>query len=370
MCVIIVKKQGLKVPTDVLKSSAKINPHGLGIVWLDDYKVSYHKSAEYNVLDTDRPYIAHFRYATVGAIGRANTHPFVCGSNANELLMMNGTIKGLGNQKESDSKVLANSLGKVSRHLWKKELERYDCRFVTLNTRNKSYQMYNRQDWHFKDGIWYSKDNVLETNYVAVYGTLKKYYSNYWNYLTASSFLGSGQTQDKYPLIVKGLPYLINKKGTGHNVSVDVFRVTDNVLKDLDSLEGHPIWYKREQIYINVKNRKVLCWIYFNLRETDTGQVHYKTYTQAAKSWYKTSPYKWQVPTTKINQTLFDTKPQLYFDGFKDVPEIDDEFDIDNETPMCVACYNDLQFDGFNLYHCQQCNTWHAENDVLKSFKY
>lgn len=363
MCIIIVKKKGLKIPADILKSSAKINPHGLGIVWLDDYKVTYHKSSEFNLLDTDRPFIAHFRYATVGAIGRSNTHPFVCGSNTNELLMMNGTIKGLGNQKDSDSKVLANSLGKVPRHLWRAELERYDCRFVTLNTRNKSYQMYNEQDWHFKDGVWYSKDNVLETNYVAVYGTLKKHYSNYWNYLTASSFLGSGQTQDKYPLIVKGLPYLINKKGTGHNVSVDVFRVTDKVLKDLDGLEGHPVWYKREKIQISLKGKKVLCWIYFNLRETDIGQVHHKTYTQAPRVWGNALQQNWAYPT----KTLFS---RTDIDDFMDIPDEDDEFDIENETPMCMACYNDLEFDSFNLYHCQQCNTWHRETDVLKSFNY
>jgi predicted glutamine amidotransferase len=97
MCIIIIKKKGLRVSNDILKSSARINPHGLGIVWLDDYKVSYHKSNEFNVLNTSRPFIAHFRYATVGAVNKENTHPFVCGSNKNELLMMNGTIKGLGN---------------------------------------------------------------------------------------------------------------------------------------------------------------------------------------------------------------------------------------------------------------------------------
>jgi len=367
MCIIIVKKKGLKVPTDVLKSSAKINPHGLGIVWLDDYKVTYHKSSEYNLLNTDRPYIAHFRYATVGAINKSNTHPFVCGSNTNELLMMNGTIKGLGNQKDSDSKVLAQSLGVVPRHLWKKELERYDCRFVTLNTRNESYQMYNRQDWHLKDGIWYSKDNVLETNYVAVYGTLKKYYNNYWNYLSASTFVGSGQTKDKYPLVIKGLPYLINNKGVGYNVIVDVFRVNDRVLADLDMLEGHPKWYRREQIEIDIKGKKVLCWIYFNLRETSVGQLHHKTYTRTAKaSGY---PYrKWNEPT-KVN-TLFSNTPKPYFDDFKDVPDVDNEFDVMNELPMCIACYNDLKYDGFNQYYCDQCNTWHSESDVLKSFNY
>jgi gamma-glutamylaminecyclotransferase len=369
MCVIIVKKKGLRVPTDVLKSSARINPHGLGIVWLDDYSVSYHKSTEYNLLDTERPFVAHFRYATVGAINRANTHPFVCGSNANELLMMNGTIKGLGNKKKSDSKELAELLGEMPRHVWKSELERYDCRFITLNVRNKSYQMYNRQDWHNKDGIWYSKDNVLETNVVAVYGTLKIGYSNYWNYLSgASCFVGKGNTSDKYPLIIQGLPYLINDKGLGHNVDVDVFKVTDKVLERLDILEGHPKWYRREQIYIDVKGKKVLAWIYFNLRETSTGKKHHKSYVQNQFRDYQsynkpTHNYnKWQVPTAKINQTLFD--------DFKDIPELDDEFDVDNETPMCVACYNDLVFDGFNLYHCQQCNTWHKEGEVLKKFNY
>ena len=53
MCVIIIKQKGKVVPSSVLKSSARINPHGLGIVWLDTLKVSYHESKEYNVLETD-----------------------------------------------------------------------------------------------------------------------------------------------------------------------------------------------------------------------------------------------------------------------------------------------------------------------------
>jgi len=366
MCIIIVKKKGLKVSADVLEASARINPHGLGIVWLDDYSVSYHKSAEYKLLNTDRPFIAHFRYATVGAVNRSNTHPFVCGSNTNELLMMNGTIKGLGNNKDSDSKVLANSLGQVPRQMWKSELENYDCRFVTLNTRNKSYQIYNREDWHNKDGVLFSKDNVLETNYIAVYGTLKKGYNNYWNYLSgASYFVGSGKTEDKYPLVVNGLPYLINNKGVGHNVDVDVFRVTDRVLKDLDVLEGHPKWYRREQINIDVKGRKVLCWIYFNLRETAEGKKHHKSFVQKPTSYFKN--YK-PIDYSKQSTTLFGTYPKL--SHFAEVCTEDDEFDIANETPMCVSCYNDLKFDGFANYHCDQCNTWHKESDVLQKFNY
>ena len=86
MCVIIVKQsKDKKVSRGVLKTSSKVNPHGLGVVWLDTFEVSYHKSKDYKVLDVDRPYIAHFRYATVGKVNRANTHPFVCGNNADEL---------------------------------------------------------------------------------------------------------------------------------------------------------------------------------------------------------------------------------------------------------------------------------------------
>ena len=119
MCVIIIKQKNNVMPSDVAKSSAKINPHGLGIVWLDTFEVTYHKSSEYKLLLTDRPFIAHFRYATVGKVGISNTHPFVCGSNKDELLMMNGTIKGMGNHEMCDSKELAISLGDVNRKGWK-----------------------------------------------------------------------------------------------------------------------------------------------------------------------------------------------------------------------------------------------------------
>ena len=50
-------------------------------------------------------------------------------------------------------------------------------------------------------------------NLIAVYGTLKKGYSNYNNHLRSSVYLGRGETKEKYPLLVEGLPYMVNKKG-------------------------------------------------------------------------------------------------------------------------------------------------------------
>ena len=144
MCLIIIKQKSKEVSADVLKSASKINRDGLGIVWLDTYEVSYHKSKEYEVLNTDRPYIAHFRYATVGKVCIENTHPFVCGKNENELLMMNGTIRGLGDAIKTDSKVLAESLGDIDRGKWKDELAKHPCRFVTINKKSKSFEIFNK----------------------------------------------------------------------------------------------------------------------------------------------------------------------------------------------------------------------------------
>jgi gamma-glutamylaminecyclotransferase len=323
------------MPKSVAKSSARINPDGLGIMWLDTYEVSYHKSTEYAKLYTDRPFIAHFRYATIGDVSIENTHPFRCGNNKNEWFMMNGTINELGNKVMSDSRVLANQLGDIPRYNWKRKLEQYPCRFVTINTRTRSYQIYNKHLWTLSDGIWYSKDNVLETNYVAVYGTLKKGYSNYHYYLSSSGYLGNGKTKDKYPLIVSGLPYLINKKGTGHNLEVDVFKVSDITLANLDRLENHPKWYKREPIKIQMKSRVITCWIYFNGTDVPVGSKMHQSYN----------------PNLLLSPTISKVSSKTPI--------------IEEPSAICIECYNDLKYDGFNNYYCKSCLGWFSPSEVI-----
>jgi gamma-glutamylcyclotransferase (GGCT)/AIG2-like uncharacterized protein YtfP len=368
MCVIIIKQEGKIVPQEVAKTSARINPHGLGVIWLDTFEVTYHKSNEYKVLFSDRPFIAHFRYATVGAINKENTHPFRCGENKQEWLMMNGTIRSLGDVKKSDSRVLADHLGSVPRHKWKKELEKYDCRFVTINTHSRTYQVYNKHLWIQKDGVWYSKDNVLEGNLVAVYGTLKKGYNNYNNYLTSSKHIGSGNTKEKYPLIIKGLPYLIEKQGVGHNVEVDVFKVSDSVLKNLDRLEGHPNWYMRKQVLIKINRKEMLCWIYFNIKESEQGEVFHDKYTQVVKKPWWEQQYLDSYTKPKKIETHYKPKryePKNLTQAIEEMYE-ESEFDIYNEKPVCVNCFHDLDHDGFSNYHCSSCDDWFSENEVLR----
>lgn len=346
MCVIIVKQQGQRLPKEVAKTAGRVNPHGLGVIWMDTFEITYHKSSEHKVLLTERPYIAHFRYATVGAINKENTHPFQCGNNKHEWLMMNGTIYGKGNKHESDTRVLARELGNKPRHTWKKELEQHPCRFVTVNTRNRTYQIYNKELWVQRDGIWYSKANVLEEHLVAVYGTLKKGHGNYYRHLTESKFIGKGVTKDKYPLIVRGLPYLLEEKGKGHHVEVEVYKVDDDTFSDLDALEGHPNWYKRKEVVIRLSSGKeVKAWIYFNPHEKSRGQEMHKSYTGQT---YK--PRQLQV---------WEPEPTI------DIPE-DKEFIVDDECPVCINCFHDLEHDFYGNYYCKACGEWFSENEIVK----
>lgn len=352
MCVIIIKQKGKDVPSNVLKSSARMNPHGLGVVWLDAFNVSYHDSKDYKVLETNRPYIAHFRYATIGKICKENTHPFECGVNKDELFMMNGTAEGYGNENMTDTEALAIELGNKPRSTWKKELAKFDARFVAINRARRTFQIFNKHLFTHRDGVWYSKANVLQDNVVAVYGTLKRGFGNYYSYLTRSTFLGSGQTKHKYPLVVSGLPYLIEKKGQGHNVAVDVFKVDDDTFRRLDMLEGHPKWYIRKQIPIMINRREVMAWIYFNPTENGiwNGKNHVKSYEGGRSVSY------WDLPEPKSTPTC----TQLdWFDEF--------EAKIDDHDDICIDCFNDLEFDGFSNYHCKGCDSWFTEDEVVRS---
>ena len=271
MCIIIVKDHDKQISNSILRKSAEINPDGLGILWLDSWKVSYHDSQDWKRLQTKRPYIAHFRYATIGAVDKSNYHPFYM-DRQQAYLFQNGTIRGLGNQVKSDTKHLSEILDDLQPRHWRSLLETYNCRFVTADTQKRKFAIYNEEDWHEQDGTLYSKDNVLDEHLLAVYGTLKKGNSNYYHYLSKASYIGKGKSVDKIRMVGDGIPFALPKNGKGHNIAVDVFAVNSKTLKAVDGLEGHPTWYKREKTLITLDNgQQVSAWLYFN-DTTDTGK--------------------------------------------------------------------------------------------------
>lgn len=362
MCLIIVKEEGNHVPREVINKAATINRDGLGIVWLDDFSITYHKSKAHKILLTDRPYIAHFRYATVGKVNKDNIHPFRC-ADTNEYLMMNGTISGLGSKDVCDTRVLANMIGYMPREMWSDQLSMFSSRFVSVNVEEKTYEIFNRELWTEHEGVLYSKDEVIESHYVAVYGTLKKGNSNYHNYLSDSTFVGSGVTSDKYPLVVPSmLPYLLNKKGEGHHVEVDVFKVSGSVLKDLDRLEGHPNFYTRKKINIKLKDTIVSCWIYFNLKMELTPDLNpIVSFKSMANNW-KPKPYS-GMSKNHFNST---TKQLPAWDGKYVANQVGDIIDeIEEKETVCPWCYSGVRHDMHNSYYCTRCDSWHESKDVL-----
>ena len=98
---------------------------------------------------------------------------------------------------------------------------------------------------------------------LAVYGTLRQGFGNN-GYLRNSEFVGQGKTTEKYAMYASGIPF-VTKKNAHTNIVVEVFEVNDeNTLRHVDSLEGHPDWYKREPIEVTLEDgTKTIAELYF-----------------------------------------------------------------------------------------------------------
>lgn len=104
---------------------------------------------------------------------------------------------------------------------------------------------------------------------VFVYGTLKRGQPNHHLIENVENgkalFIGEGKTVVKYPLIIASrcnIPFLLPVEGTGEIIHGEMFDVDEPMLKRLDALEGHPAWYKREEIPIAYSNGFSKCWCY------------------------------------------------------------------------------------------------------------
>lgn len=79
---------------------------------------------------------------------------------------------------------------------------------------------------------------------IFVYGTLKRGRGNDY-LLHGQEFLGEFLTKKQYDLFETGIPGLVEGE---YQVKGEVWSVDKNTLMALDSLEGHPDWYTREEV--------------------------------------------------------------------------------------------------------------------------
>lgn len=87
-----------------------------------------------------------------------------------------------------------------------------------------------------------------EMNKLFVYGTLRQEGGHLRHgVMKTSNFLGKYKTKPNYDMVnLRSFPGLLKD---GDNVIVgEVYEVDDNTLKSCDMIEGHPNFYKRENI--------------------------------------------------------------------------------------------------------------------------
>lgn len=98
---------------------------------------------------------------------------------------------------------------------------------------------------------------------IAAYGTLRKGWGNSRLVdIPSNKYIGEGKTVEKYTMRSSGIPYL--SKEPMVNITVDLWEIDKDSLIKVDALEGHPKWYKRELVPVEVNNKIYNAYIYFN----------------------------------------------------------------------------------------------------------
>jgi gamma-glutamylcyclotransferase (GGCT)/AIG2-like uncharacterized protein YtfP len=114
--------------------------------------------------------------------------------------------------------------------------------------------------------------------YLFVYGTLRKGFFNN-KYLKEAEFIGEVKTYYKYTMMIENtLPFLLDVPL--NHITGDLYKITPEILKKVDFLEGHPLLYTRKNIFVTNENfkeiipfgRVKIAWAYFyNTTISETG---------------------------------------------------------------------------------------------------
>tara|TARA_R100000935_G_C2839057_1_gene169940 strand:+ start:1260 stop:1610 length:351 start_codon:yes stop_codon:yes gene_type:complete len=100
---------------------------------------------------------------------------------------------------------------------------------------------------------------------VFVYGTLKEGFSNHF-ILRETVKIGSGLTKKKYAMYSHGIPFLVENEKVS-KITGELYMVDKTTFEVLDMLEGHPNWYIRKLVSVNIKNEEHKAWVYFNKKQ-------------------------------------------------------------------------------------------------------
>jgi hypothetical protein len=191
MCLLLYKPADAELSEAELRDFYVHNPHGFGIMYLDQGRVVTHRLVGqfkkvkrlYREFAAGRECAIHFRMRTHGPISRANTHPFEI---TNTLYMMhNGILGGYGGKTaypgESDTAHFSRELRAVMtteapnvhrRAGFAKamgEIIGFSNRMIFLSPQ-EGYQIVNEEEGRWHQRCWYSNDYAWSSPYDAAYG--------------------------------------------------------------------------------------------------------------------------------------------------------------------------------------------------------
>jgi gamma-glutamylaminecyclotransferase len=96
--------------------------------------------------------------------------------------------------------------------------------------------------------------------YLFVYGTLKSGYSNNRLMANCTLYLKNARTEPGFTLYGTGIPFMV-REFQSSGVKGEVWKVPMSQLPAIDRLEGHPEWYRREEIKLDTG---IKVWAYLN----------------------------------------------------------------------------------------------------------
>lgn len=187
MCIIIYNEKGTAHNMEHLSNSHENNPHGVGIMWIEDGRVRtlrglFDKRKMLEILKEFEgvPHALHLRWKTRGKISKENCHPFRASDESlpeKVFLMHNGTFhKVKSTEEQSDTFFFSHSIQAATKkhgtdvlfsepflRQLEKEVESWN-KVIFLRDDGK-VSIVNPKAWHNEDGIWYSNKYSLKAGY-------------------------------------------------------------------------------------------------------------------------------------------------------------------------------------------------------------
>ena len=99
---------------------------------------------------------------------------------------------------------------------------------------------------------------------LAVYGTLKENFPNYFYYLNPRKPIFRGLVQIPYKMYSNVNFPLLFPAEENHPIHLEIFEVTEKILNRIDRLEGVPYLYHRIKIHIEEVNDEVYLYVVAN----------------------------------------------------------------------------------------------------------